>query len=478
MRTPSLQQRVTVAVVALLAVVLAVAQIAGLAWFRGHLDADLEELLAERTRVATILVDEHAAQDLPAALTATGIPAILRHPDGSETTAGPVAADDQRAPRDLVDPDNAVRRIVPFAGGEVEVLVDRSRVDGDFAFLQRAAAVVSAAALLAAALLAGAVSRHALVPLARLVQVAERTAAGDRGRRVGPDRPTTDLGRAAAAHDHMVDRLEEAIATAEAQAEAQRRFIADAAHQLRTPLASVRLALDALPRVEDPTVRAELLERGGREAQRSARIVRDLLTLARHDGTVAIELAPLRLDRLAAEEVGRMAGEHRDLDWQLDAPPLLALASDGELREALANLLDNAARHARRWVRVTVASASGWVRLQVRDDGPGVPAVHRERVFERFASLDGHNGSGLGLSVVRSVAQRHGGTARWGDDGVELVLPAAAGAVTSGPAVGTAPSGPTSAARLARTRVAMRPATRLTPDGGHEPDVPVSPLRA
>ena len=208
---------------------------------------------------------------------------------------------------------------------------------------------------------------------------------------------------------------------------AQKRFISDAAHQLRTPLAGLKSQTElALGEATDPALRARL-QRVHESATRSAHLVNQLLTLARAEPESAVrqDRLPIDLQRMAAEVTAELVPRalQAGVDLGFDEPPLDAakgppaaaanvLGIDLLLREALVNLIDNAIRYAGRGATVTVrvVSHGSAVRLEVEDNGPGLPEGQRERVFERFvrASNDGH-GCGLGLAIVREIVERHAG---------------------------------------------------------------------
>ena len=208
---------------------------------------------------------------------------------------------------------------------------------------------------------------------------------------------------------------------------AQKRFISDAAHQLRTPLAGLKSQTElALGEATDPALRARL-QRVHESATRSAHLVNQLLTLARAEPESAVrqDRLPIDLQRMAAEVTAELVPRalQAGVDLGFDEPPLDAakglpaaaanvLGIELLLREALVNLIDNAIRYAGRGATVTVrvVSHGSAVRLEVEDNGPGLPEGQRERVFERFvrASNDGH-GCGLGLAIVREIVERHAG---------------------------------------------------------------------
>lgn len=231
--------------------------------------------------------------------------------------------------------------------------------------------------------------------------------------------PGTDdeIGRLARTMNAMLDRLEHS-------ARRQRQFVSDASHELRSPVAAIRtdleVALHEGEQADWPTVASAVLAEEGRLET----LLGDLLVLASDDETAAVgtHAAAVDMAQLAADEVAR----GRRVPVTLDRPPGAdddAFVVDGgtsRLERALANLVDNGARHAASSVRVSVSRVADRVRVVVDDDGPGVPAIDRERIFERFTRLDvsrarDRGGAGLGLAVVRSIVTRHGGYV-WADD--------------------------------------------------------------
>jgi two-component system sensor histidine kinase TctE len=208
-----------------------------------------------------------------------------------------------------------------------------------------------------------------------------------------------------------------------AQVAGQRRFIADAAHQLRTPLAGLKSQTE-LARVElslaqpDPAALTQRLSQIETSVARSIRLVNQLLALARAEPDAPLPLAPLDLARLAREvtmeAVPRALAKHIDLG--LDAAPdsLLISGHEALLREMLGNLIDNAIQYcpAGSEIGVRVLDGGGQALIEVADNGPGIPPEERERVFERFyrGRMEGQGkGCGLGLAIVQEIARRHHG---------------------------------------------------------------------
>ncbi len=216
--------------------------------------------------------------------------------------------------------------------------------------------------------------------------------------------------------DRLVVTMNEMLERLASASEAQHRFVADASHELRSPLSRMRAGLDlarADPTAEPPAVYAELAA----ELRDLTALVDDLLALARADaGSVATALRPVDLDDLVLTEVADVA-DHDGVALDLSGMSAANVTGDpGQLRRMVRNLVDNAARHARSTVSVTLTEdpATGVVELAVSDDGPGIRAEQAERVFDRFVRLDDARtrdagGTGLGLAIVRDIVRRHGG---------------------------------------------------------------------
>jgi len=201
---------------------------------------------------------------------------------------------------------------------------------------------------------------------------------------------------------------------------AQRRFVADAAHQLRTPVAGLKTQAELALRLTDPRERQETLEQLHAATVRLSRLIQQLLTLARTEpeGQAGHALAPVDLEREMREATGEWVPialqKNIDLGFEGPAQPVVVQGNAVLLREMLGNLIDNALRYSPAGSRVTVrvAREASEALLQVEDNGAGIPEEERPRVFERFYRVLGTDaeGCGLGLAIVREVAQGHGAT--------------------------------------------------------------------
>jgi signal transduction histidine kinase len=233
--------------------------------------------------------------------------------------------------------------------------------------------------------------------------------------------------------DRVGKQLAESLTEVEAHVDAvvrseqhSRDFLAYAAHQLRTPVSATRASAEALLLRGATRAQEELLSALIKETGRAGRLVTALLRMARLDQGEVPTSRPCDVLDLCVQELERMAARAPALRWLLEAHgpvPSRVLVSPDATSEALANLLDNASRHAQSAVVVRVSTVDGSLRISVYDDGPGLPDVARVSAFERFVSLDGHGGSGLGLPIARGLAQAQGGELRYEPDGFVLTLP-------------------------------------------------------
>ena len=285
---------------------------------------------------------------------------------------------------------------------------------------------------------------RALVPVEAIRSTAEGVSVTDLSGRVPTPTSADEVARLAVTMNHMLDRLEDGQRR-------QRRFVADASHELRSPVAVLRQHAEVARAHPDRSPPGELAETVLAEALRMQGLVDDLLLLARADErSLGLRRRPLDLDDIVLDEVRRVRATTA---MAVDAGGVSAGQVDGDadaLRRAVRNVVDNAARHAAGHVALTLASsaplppddgtgaepasAAGTVMLAVEDDGPGVPPDQRRRVFERFVRLDDARardggGSGLGLAIVAEVVTAHGGTveithAALGGARIEITLPA------------------------------------------------------
>ena len=214
----------------------------------------------------------------------------------------------------------------------------------------------------------------------------------------------------------MLDRLA-------ATTEGQRRFVGDAAHELRSPIASLRTQFEVASMLGPETDWDELMSDAMVDLDRLTRLVDDLLALARSDENAGElrQKVPVDLTEMADDVVGDYAGADAEVTVADDGSHPQVMGDPDALRRVAVNLIDNAVRYATSSVRVGVAGLNGRAVLTVADDGPGIPADKREAVFDRFVRLDtararDTGGTGLGLSIVRDIVTGHGGTVQLSDN--------------------------------------------------------------
>ena len=256
---------------------------------------------------------------------------------------------------------------------------------------------------------------RALSPVERIRERAGEITATNLHLRVPEPGGNDEIGRLAATMNDMLDRLERS-------GERQRRFVADASHELRSPLARIRTELEVdltHPDRSDglATHRSVLVE-----TEHLQRIIDDLLVLARLDASIDRAASGWRavdLDDVVQGEVGRRRAEiAATAELEIDTTGIGAVQVIGHpdhLRRAVRNLVDNACRHAASAITITLREHDGWAELRIADDGTGVAPADRQRIFERFARLDearsaDAGGTGLGLAITREIAESHGGT--------------------------------------------------------------------
>jgi signal transduction histidine kinase len=326
-----------------------------------------------------------------------------------------------------------VALVTPSPQGERTILVAKSVAD-----LTRSLRVLRTVLWLAfpplvigLAVLAWRVLGAALRPVEALRLGAEEIAAGGGTRRAGGDTRLAGGGAQAEQLPVPVSRdeihrlavtLNDMLGRLAAARARQREFIADAAHELRSPLANMRTQLEVAQQLGDqtdwPAVASDLLI----DTQRLSRLVDDLLLLARTSELGAPERTgggePVELGELICQVAKRYSSP--PVSVVRPAEPLWTSGEPDALHRIVTNLMDNAVRHARSRVVLAADREGAYHRVTVTDDGPGIPAADRERVFQRFTRLDDARardagGAGLGLAIVRELVRQHGGEVRLTD---------------------------------------------------------------
>ena len=218
-----------------------------------------------------------------------------------------------------------------------------------------------------------------------------------------------EVGRLARTMNRLLDRLQ-------LSHDRQTRFVSDASHELRSPLATVRTRLEVALRAPDKADWTGVAEASLRQTTRMERLVDDLLMLARTDTQRVVDPVVVDLDEIIREEVGYLRSTS---SIALDTSRVSGgrvLGQPDDLRRVIVNLTTNAIRFATTAVWVSLVPTEDSVLLTIDDDGPGVPPDQSERIFDRFTQLEesrvrgGRSGAGLGLSIVADVVSRHGGS--------------------------------------------------------------------
>lgn len=447
LQTPSLRRRVTVTVLVLVAVMLLVLAVATDLVLRNRLDAQLRDRLLDRAAVADALVDQVEPDDLVRRLEGDGISVRLRSSDGRRYSAGPlrVPESDRESPSGTAPaptppggpaggppgPADAIVEIGDLLavttelgdGSRLTLLADAGEVRRTSSQVRIALLVAAVVVLALAAIVLGPVIARALGPLEHITNVARSISAGDRGQRLRPDRPRTELGRTAAAFDDMLDVVEGAEQHAVESEHRLRTFLSDAAHELRTPLTGVQAAAEHVLRAApDRAERERIMVTLVREARRAGRLVDDMLLMGRIDQGLELRLSEVDLHEVArtVADAHLLTNPHATLTVSGDR--LTVRADHDRIAQVLSNLVDNAlhSTHGAGAVDIDVSVSDGSAVVDVTDNGPGVRAVDRERIFERLVRLDSarthhRGGAGLGLPIARGIAQAHGGQLRYLD---------------------------------------------------------------
>jgi signal transduction histidine kinase len=482
--TPSLQRRVVVVVIGLLAVLLVVLGVVIDVSLGAQARRNLNDrLLAATSRADALAQARTPPQQIAAQLNGGVVRALVIAADG--TAYGDPAISPDPGAGAFVPPPPPPPVYPPFGppgfpppppgppappgatatelvhplpdGGRLILVADTTQTTQVTRQLRQLMIGAGVATLLVAALLSVAVSRVALRPLDRLTALATDIATGDRGRRLRPKRTDTELGRAAGAFDGMLEALEASERRARDAAEdarraeaATRRFLVDAAHELRTPIAGIQVAAEQLAsnagrHQHDAAARGQyrratlLLS----DARRAGRLVGDMLDLSRIDAGLPLDVQDVDLAAVVDAEADRTTMlAPRVTVVRTGLAELEVKADPTRLAQILGNLLDNARRYTPAGGAITVDLRAGdhTAEVTVTDTGPGIPDDERDRIFERLVRLDAgrardHGGAGLGLPIARALARAHGGelTCLPHEDGAQFRLSLPVGAAGASP---------------------------------------------
>ncbi len=343
--------------------------------------------------------------------------------------AEPLAAEDASGFTERVA-DGTLYRVYTLRapGGRGAIHVGQRMADREALARTTALRLLLPGIVLVALLAAGVwiIVRRVMTPVVAFSSAIDARAPSDTGP-VHPERLPRELMPVGLAVNRLLQRVETALLH-------ERTLTADAAHELRTPLAALRAQAQVALRARRDDERSDALRELIGGVDRATRLVESVLTLARLDARALDRnaLPAVALDRIAAEVVAglqQLPGT-RALRVEFDVPPLTLRADSESLPVALRNLCENALRHAAARVRVEAHPEGDSIVVAVRDDGPGMTLVQKERAFDRFyRGADEGTGAGLGLALVKRVAEMHAGAVRFGAGldgrgvGIELVLP-------------------------------------------------------
>ncbi|MEV4687379.1 sensor histidine kinase [Microbacterium sp. LWH3-1.2] len=408
-RRRSLRTRITAAATLVVAAALVVGALA----FYGILSASMHD--------ATVRAGETRAEQLAARIDAEGPSAVTELDDDIaqvlDDEGRVVAASEEADSGDLPDSGGTVTyddepMLVVREDLDDGTLLLAVPVEDDQQTLATVAMLLAVAVAGVVALVAGItwwVVGRALRPVSRIRAEVDDITADRLDRRVAVPSSGDEIAALAGTMNRMLDRLD-------AAATAQRRFVSDASHELRSPLATIRQHAELAQLHPDATSVDDLAGVVHDEGLRMQELVDALLLLTRLDERAVLQRDDVDVDDLALAEAKRL----RAAGAVVDATGVRAARVRGDARllgQLVRNLADNAARHARTAVAIGVLERDGQVLLTVDDDGEGVPIEERERIFERFVRLDeararDAGGSGLGLAIARAIAEAEGGSIR------------------------------------------------------------------
>jgi two-component system sensor histidine kinase MprB len=274
-------------------------------------------------------------------------------------------------------------------------------------------ALIALGGIALAAILGGLVARAVVAPVGRLTRAAEHVArTRDLSQRIHEPGAADEIGRLAVSFNAMLDALGHSMSALDASVHAQRQLVADASHELRTPVTSLRTNIEILQQAPDldPAQREQLFADVVEQIEELTQLVGDLIDLTRGEQPAA-GMEDVRLDAIVREALDRAQRNSPDTPLLQTLAPTLLLGLPARLGRAVNNLLDNAIKYSPPGAPVEVALGGG--ELVVRDHGPGIAPADLPHVFDRFyrgAEARGRPGSGLGLAIVRQVVEQHGGT--------------------------------------------------------------------
>ena len=310
---------------------------------------------------------------------------------------------------------------LPTGLGTVVVAQSFEDIDRTLLRLQGLFILIGLVMILFIALASRKVITVGLRPLATVEATAERIAEGDLTARLPDIKPNTEVGRLVNTLNMMLGRIEESFAARVDSESKLRRFVADASHELRTPITAIRgfAELHRQGAVTGEEKTKELIGRIENESKRMGSLVEDLLLLARLDQSREMKAEPVNLSKLVSDAVesARAAGPNHAVNFSNSDDEIYALGDNDRIHQVVANLLANARTHtpAGTNIDVSVIQSEDGVRIRIADNGPGLSDKDQSRIFERFYRADASRvrtdgeGTGLGLSIVDAVMRAHAG---------------------------------------------------------------------
>lgn len=435
LHTPPLRRRVTLTVLGLVAVMLLALALTTDVVLSNRLDAQLRQRLLDRAVVASALADQVSPQELVRRLEGDGVSVQFQTSDGQVYTAGPMEPP-QANPKssngkpagpkggpggrtgEVMQSGKTLEVSRELSGaGTITLLADSDDVSRALNQVRLAFLLAAGVVFALAAMAIGPIVARALRPLQQITGVARSISAGDRGQRLRPDRPDTELGLTAAAFDDMLDAVEGAEQDAVESADRLRAFLSDAAHELRTPLTGIQAAAEHMLRADpDRAEREHTLVALVREARRAGRLVEDMLLMARIDRGLDLQLSEVDLRELTQTVTEIRSLSYSDATLTVTGEPAVVRADADRIAQVIGNLVDNAldATRGTGTVTVAVSLSNEAAIIEVIDDGPGVAVADTQRIFERLVRLDTarthqRGGVGLGLPIARGIARAHRG---------------------------------------------------------------------
>ncbi|MFO7959906.1 MAG: HAMP domain-containing sensor histidine kinase [Nitriliruptoraceae bacterium] len=418
-----LRRRVTVTGTLVVAVLVLVLDVFVYVSLRDRMLSNLERVLDAREQLVEGLDQELGPEEIADRLDSAGVRAVVRTVDGVEYRSGGAPALNLIPPAEAEEP--LASRMVPLSDGAVAfVLASRGGIETTLNRLVVLAGTGTVVVIGLAIAVFAWLSSRVLQPVREVASTAQHIAQGHLDQRLDAKGDDAELSEMVRTFNGMLDALEAALERSREAEQVSRRFLADAAHQLRTPAAGIRASVGATLRTPEGPDREQLLDNLAQESARMARLLSSLLRVARLDSQEPPTFEHSALDELLAGLVERHRARAPWLTFELEtASDVWAEVDVGSLHEAVDNLLENAVRHAAGRVLIRLEAAEDAVTIRVSDDGPGVAAADAETIFDRFVTRGDGAGTGLGLPIARGIAVAHGGSLVYAEGGFVLRLP-------------------------------------------------------